>query len=154
MTDVDPDNGAVGTTALTVSGTGFIDNAWLGCVFSDSPLAVVPASFSSATRLACSYTAAAPFGTVSVAVTTNGQESSAVTRTLTHRAPPVLTSLSPDNGPAGATTVTISGTGFVATDWLQCRWDGAGAATPQVDATFVSSTEITCVFTGEQRGAT
>jgi alpha-tubulin suppressor-like RCC1 family protein len=103
---------AAGGTTVTIFGSGFSFVAW------DSALSVrfgsVSASDVSIGRV--SVTAVAPpgtAGTVAVTLTTPGGTSATGGHTVFKYGPPTITALSPSSGStAGATSVTVTGTGF------------------------------------------
>ncbi len=100
-----------GGNTITITGTNFASGATVA--FGSNPATAV--SVQSATHLTATAPAASP-GAVDVTVTTTGGTSptSSADR-YTYDATPTVAGLSPDGGPpAGGTTVTITGTNFVA----------------------------------------
>ncbi len=111
VSSIDPDSGpTAGGTAVTISGTGFEAGAvvTIGGVGA-SEVVVVDDS----TITAVSGTHAA--GTVDVEVTSPGGDVATLAGGFTFFAPPSVTGIDPNTGPAaGGTTVTITGADFVA----------------------------------------
>jgi len=135
ISTVSPSAGALaGGTALTITGTNFISGATVDLGGS----ACIGATVVSSTSITCT-TAASVAGSVNVTVTNPSLVSTTQINGYTFQAAPTVTAISPDGGAtAGATSVTITGTGFVT------------GATVNIDAsactgvTVVSSTSITC----------
>ncbi len=112
VTAVSPNNGpAGGTNSVTVSGTGFT-----GASAVDFGTSNPGTSISSVTATSLTVIAPSGTGTVDVTVTTpNGTSAiNAPSDQYTYNAAPTVTSVTPNNGPAGGTnTVTVGGSGFV-----------------------------------------
>ncbi|WP_123679475.1 IPT/TIG domain-containing protein [Curtobacterium sp. PhB115] len=129
LTALDPDNGPVGGgTVVTVTGTGFTEDATVSVDGSDP---ITPDSISDDGTSLTFTTPAHVAGAVDVTVTTDSGVSDPLTYTY-NPAPagaPTLTALDPDNGPvAGGTVVTVTGTGF--TDDSTVSVDGSDPITP------------------------
>jgi IPT/TIG domain len=110
VSGISPANGlSIGGTSVTISGTGFLNGATvdLGGSACNSP--VITAS-----SITCTTSARAGGGVVTVTVTnTDGQSGNFAS--FTYEPPPVIVSVSPNVGTiAGGTSITITGTGFVA----------------------------------------
>ncbi|MEV7806904.1 IPT/TIG domain-containing protein [Microbispora sp. NPDC088329] len=133
VTGVTPSSGStVGGTPVTVTGSGFVN---VGAVRFGGAQAVGVNVVSTTTLTAISPMGA---GTVSVTVTASGGTSQQLVPFTYVNAPaPVITSLSPREGPvAGGTTVTITGSGL--TGATQVRFGALSAS-----YTTNSSTQIT-----------
>ena len=92
---------------------------WLACRFG---LVTVSALYESSTRIVCTSPAASA-GTSAVTVTLNGVDYSVTGGDFTHTAAARVASLSPQSGAVeGGTVVTVSGSGFVSSESLQCRF--------------------------------
>jgi hypothetical protein len=140
LTALDPDNGPVGGgTLVTVTGTGFTDDATVSV---DGSNPITPYSVSDDGTELTFTTPAHVAGPVDVTVTTDAGTSDPLTYTY-NPAPagaPTLTALDPDNGPVtGGTVVTVSGTGF--TDDSTVSVDGSDPITP--DSVSDDGTELT-----------
>jgi len=138
-TALDPDNGpAAGGTSVTITGTGFTDDATV----SVDGVEVTPDSVAEDGTSLTFTTPAHAAGAVDVTVTTAGGTTDPLTFTYA-AAPagaPTLTALDPDHGPAaGGTSVTITGTGF--TDDSTVSVDGSDPITP--DSVSEDGTELT-----------
>ncbi|MFE1173966.1 IPT/TIG domain-containing protein [Streptomyces sp. NPDC058773] len=134
LTSVSPNSGpAAGGTVVTLSGSGFSGATAV-------QFGGVPASFTVNSSTQITATAPAGSGTVQVTVTTPGGTSSGVPFTYVSAPVPVLTSVSPNSGPAaGGTTVTLTGTGLATATAVRF---GVTSAT---SFTVVSDTQITAV---------
>jgi hypothetical protein len=150
ITALDPDNGPVaGGTVVTVTGTGFTDDATVSVDGSD-PIAADSVS-DDGTELTFT-TPAHDAGTVDVTVTTPAGTSDPLdyTYNAAPAAVPTLTTLDPDNGPVtGGTVVTVSGTGF--TDDSTVSVDGSDPITP--DSVSDDGTELTFTTPAHTAGA-
>ncbi|WP_263092126.1 choice-of-anchor G family protein [Curtobacterium sp. RIT-PI-V] len=150
ITALDPDNGPVaGGTVVTVTGTGFTDDATVSVDGSD-PIAADSVS-DDGTELTFT-TPAHDAGTVDVTVTTPAGTSDPLDYTYNPApaAVPTLTALDPDNGPVtGGTVVTVSGTGF--TDDSTVSVDGSDPITP--DSVSDDGTELTFATPAHTAGA-
>ncbi|WP_248704796.1 choice-of-anchor G family protein [Curtobacterium sp. MWU13-2055] len=150
LTTLDPDNGPVGGgTLVTVTGTGFTDDATVSVDGSDP---IDPESVSDDGTELTFTTPAHVAGPVDVTVTTDAGTSEPLTYTY-NPAPagaPTLTALDPDNGPVtGGTVVTVSGTGF--TDASTVSVDGSDPITP--DSVSDDGTELTFTTPAHTAGA-
>ncbi|MBF4605921.1 choice-of-anchor G family protein [Curtobacterium sp. VKM Ac-1393] len=150
LTTLDPDNGPVsGGTLVTVTGTGFTDDATVSVDGSDP---IDPESVSDDGTELTFTTPAHVAGPVDVTVTTDVGTSDPLTYTY-NPAPagaPTLTALDPDNGPVtGGTVVTVSGTGF--TDDSTVSVDGSDPITP--DSVSDDGTELTFTTPAHTAGA-
>lgn len=137
VTAVNPSAGPVaGGGRMIVTGSGFVPGSTVDFGATASPSVVVLSS----TTLSAAIPAGAG-GTVDVTVTTPGGVSATSTADrYLYVAPPTVTGVSPDGGPAaGGTSVTITGTGFAPGAKVSF---GVTAAT---SATVTSSTSITAV---------
>ncbi|MFM8311728.1 MAG: IPT/TIG domain-containing protein, partial [Ilumatobacteraceae bacterium] len=136
VTSIAPISGTTaGGTPVTIVGSGFITGATVrfGATAATNVVVVNPTQITAVTP------ATTTPGTVSVTVVTSGGTSNGVN--FTYSAPaPTITSIAPTSGTtAGGTTVTITGTGFVA---------GASVSfgtLPATNVTVVSNTSITAV---------
>jgi hypothetical protein len=134
-----------GGTALAVKGSGFSFSPNLKCRFG---LASVAATFVSSSELAC-VAPAAPAGAVSLTVSNNGVDFSSTSVAYTFAAVAKVTSVSPKGGfTTGGTVVVVSGTGFVSTTKLACRFGKTAASAVE----FVSSTQIKCTAPSSASG--
>jgi hypothetical protein len=117
ITALDPNNGpAAGGNTVTVTGTNFVDGA---TVTVDGQ--TVPATVTDPTTLTFTAPEHGAGDVPVIVVNPDGQNSGQAT--YTYNAPPAITSLDPDHGPAaGGTAVTITGTGF--TDGSTITVDG------------------------------
>ncbi|MFI1963269.1 beta strand repeat-containing protein [Streptomyces pathocidini] len=144
ITSLSPDAGPLtGGNTVTITGTNFTPGATVQ--FGANPATSV--TFVSSTQLDVVVPATGVPGSVPVSVTTAGG-TSAPGVFYFYVAGPVVSSISPDEGPiAGGTVVTITGTGF----------SGATAVTfdgiPAVSFTVDSATQITAVTPGHTAGA-
>lgn len=143
-----PDTATAGGAAfdLTVQGSNFVSDSvvrWNG--------QARPTTFTNSTQLTAQITAAdiASVGTASVSVFTpapGGGESNPLNFTITQAPNPVpaITSLNPPTAAAGANglTLTINGSGFVATSAV--RLNGNGETRP---STFVNANQLTVQLT-------
>ena len=144
VTSVSPNAGALaGGTAVTITGSGFLPGATASFGGSNcSGLTVV-----NATTITCTTSSHAA-GSIAVTVTNSDAQSGSAAGAYTYQAAPSVTSLSPNAGtPAGATSVTISGTGFLA----GASVDIGGSACTGI--TVVNATTITCTTPAHAAGA-
>ncbi len=139
ITSLSPATAIAGSAGfnLTVNGTGFTNAA--SVTFNGSAKTT---TFVSATQLTAAITSSdlSTPGNVSVDVVQGGvHAASTLTFTITAAAP-VITSLSPSSVVAGspATTLTVNGTGFVASSVVD--WSGSALATSYVSATQLTAT--------------
>ena len=143
VSSVSPNSGvAAGGTSVTITGTNFAAGATVTFGSTAATNVVVVSS--------TSITATTPAGTagaVTVTVTVSGQSGS-LASAFTYVAPPTVTSVSPNNGPAaGGTGVTITGTNFALGATVTF---GPAAATNVV---VVSGTSITATTPAGSAGA-
>jgi hypothetical protein len=133
LTAVAPDAGpASGGAAVELRGTGF--RAGMSVTF-DGVAAVVTAVSATAATVT---TPAHPAGPVTVGVTTPGGAAD-LADAYTYVVAPVLTSLTPTEGPAGGgTTVTLTGSGFA--PGMTVAFGGRAAAVGAVTATSATVT--------------
>ena len=112
-------------TSVTITGSGFTADAavWFNGVQATT------VSFISATELAAEVPAGATSGTIDVVV---GAASVSTVDSFTVIPPPALTGFTPASGPVG-TTVTLTGTGFIAP--VSVSFAGTVAQTTLVSAT-------------------
>ena len=136
VTGVTPNNGPqAGTNTVTVAGTGFVSGSTSVDFGSNAGTSVDVTSDTSLTVVVPAGT-----GTVSVTVTTTaGGSSTPLADAYTYNAPPTVTAVSPNNGPAaGTNTVTVSGTGFTGATAVDF-----GASNPGTSIDVLSSTSLT-----------
>lgn len=135
LTAVSPTSGSsLGGQTITLLGSNFVP----GTTVTFGGVAAPSASVISATQIFATTPAHAP-GLVSVAVT-NGNGSSTLPNSFTFIQPPLLSAVSPPQGPtAGGTAVTLTGSGF--TTGTSARFGGVLASSVVI----VSSTTITCL---------
>jgi len=139
VSSISPASGpTTGGTPVTITGSGFTGAT--GVLFGSS--AASSFTFVSDTQI----TAVSPAGTGTVDVTVTDSFGTSLTNNsdqFTYNAPPpgpVISSISPTNGPAaGGTTVTITGTGFTGVTGVSF------GSTLASSVTFVSDTQITAV---------
>lgn len=141
ITALTPNTGSVGGgETVTITGTNF--SATSTVLFASAP---VTPTFVSATELTVTAPAHS-LGAVSVTVTTDGVTSNAAT--YTYGEAPTIASLNPTAGSsAGNTTVTITGTGFIAGTTVSV------AAATISDPIIVDSTTLTFVTPAHAAGA-
>lgn len=136
LTSLQPTSVAAGGAAftLTVTGTGFLENAAI--LWNGSELATKFMQSTSLSALISSSRIAAP-GTVMIAVQNpDGSQSNSLTFTI-EAVPPVITAITPASAPVGgaAFTLTVSGSGFVS--GAAVVWNTANLTT-----TFGSATQL------------
>ena len=144
VTSVAPSSGSTaGGTAVTITGTNFATGATV--TFGGTAATnVVVVSSTSITATTPAHAA----GAVAVAVTNPGGLNGSLTNGFTYVAPPTVTSVSPNSGPAGGgTAVTITGTNFATGATVTF---GSAAATNVV---VVNSTTITATTPAGSLGA-
>jgi Flp pilus assembly protein TadG len=133
VTGVSPNKGSeAGSTAVTISGTGFVAPATVKFGTADATgVQVVDAN---------TITALSPAGTgtVDVVVTTaNGPSATSTADKFTYGPAPTVTALTPASGPAvGGTGVAITGTGFEPTSSVSF------GSIPATSVTYVNSTSM------------
>ncbi len=143
VSSVSPNGGSTaGGTAVTITGTNFA----AGATVTFGGTAATNVAVVNSTTITATTPAASP-GAVTVTVMVNGQSGS-LANGFTYAVPPTVTSVSPNTGPAaGGTTVTITGTNFVAGATVTF---GGTAATNVVVA---SATQITATTPAGSAGA-
>lgn len=143
VSSVSPSAGALaGGTAVTITGTGFLTLATIDFGGSDCTGVVV----NSPTSITCTTTANA--GAVTVTATNTDAQSGNKANGYTYQAAPTVSSVSPLVGAlAGATAVTITGTGFLASATI----DFGGS--PCSGVVVNSPTSISCTTTSHGAGA-
>jgi hypothetical protein len=134
VSSVAPNTGSIGGgTAVTITGTNFA----AGATVTFGTTAATGVVVASATKITAT-TPASVLGAVTVTVTNPGGQSGSLTNGFTYAVFPTVSSLSPNSGAAaGGTTVTITGTNFVAGATVTF---GSSAATNIV---VVNGTQIT-----------
>lgn len=143
-----------GATTLTVTGTGFVNTSavqWNGNG--------LPTNFVSPTELTATISSADLGCGSSVSITVfnpgpGGGPSSAKILTVKNPAPSI-TSVSPQNGPAGEgpLTLTVKGAGFVnCTSYTVVQWTTASTTAAPLTTTFVSPTELTVIVPASDTG--
>ncbi len=146
VTSIAPSTGtASGGTSVTITGTGFLT----GATVSLGGTAATNVNVVSATSITAT-TAAHAAGAVTVTVTNTDAQSGSLTNGYTYSSnpAPTVTSIAPNTGlAAGGTSVTITGTGFVAGATVKL---GGTAAT---NVNVVSSTSITATTPAHAAGA-
>ena len=129
---------AAGGTSVTVTGTNFV-SVNVFCRFGSTRVAVQV--FTSPTRIVC-VAPSGTAGTTSFEVTLNNQDFTSTGMQYLYHPDATVTGVAPPNGPpTGATNVTVSGTNFVNTAALQCRFGTAAA----VVASFMTTTSVMCM---------
>jgi uncharacterized protein YjiK/methionine-rich copper-binding protein CopC len=143
VTSVSPTSGTTaGGTSVTIAGSGFA----AGATVTFGGTAATGVTVVSATQITATTPAHAA-GAVNVVVTNSGGLSGTLTNGYTYVAPPTVTSVSPNSGPAaGGTSVTITGTNFAAGATVTF---GGTAAT---GVTVVSATQITATTPARAAG--
>ena len=147
VTAIAPTSGtANGGTAVTITGTGFL----AGATVSLGGTAATNVNVASSTSITAT-TAAHAAGAVSVAVTNTDAQTGTLNNGFTYTSSnpaPTVTSISPTTGTtAGGTSVTITGTGFLAGATVSF---GGTAAT---NVNVVGSTSITATTPAHATGA-
>ncbi len=140
VTSMSPTSGpTAGGTNVTITGTNFVSGATTVTI-GGTTIPAASVTVNSATSLTFSTPAHAA-GNVAVTVTTAGGTSSAVSGGFTYDAAPTLSSLSPAFGPtAGGTSVTVTGTNFVAGNTSVTI---GGTTIPAASVTVNSATSLT-----------
>jgi len=135
-----PTFGAVsGGTQVTVYGYNFEDRESLKCKFGTVE---VDATYLASTSITCDAPAGV-VGTVDVELSMNGGVDYTVSSNVKFDFVPDITvsTISPESGPStGGTSVTVSGTNFIFSKDLKCRFGSS-----DVSATFVSASSIVCI---------
>jgi hypothetical protein len=140
---VTPNSGATaGGTAVTITGTNFAAGATVTFGGTAATNVVVVNSTS------ITATTPAGAGAVTVTVTNPSGQSGSLASAFTYIAPPMVSSVAPNNGPTvGGTAVTITGTNFAA--GATVTFGGAAATNVAV----VNSTTITATTPAHAAGA-
>ncbi len=135
VTNILPAAGALGGgTLVTISGTGFVT----GASVSVGGVACTTVTVVNATTLTCT-TGIHAAGVANVVVTNSDMQASTLAAAYTFQAAPAVTTIAPAYGPiAGATSVTITGTGFLAGATVSIG--GAACAVTATTATSISCT--------------
>ena len=143
VTLVTPGQGPTsGSTGVTITGTNFVT----GATVTFGGTAATSVAFGSATSITATTPAHAA-GLVNVVVTNSDLQSGTLAGGFTYVAPPTVTAVSPAFGPVGGgTSVTITGTNFVATPSVTF---GGSNATGEVR---VSSTTLTATVPAHAAG--
>ena len=145
VTSVSPSSGPEsGGTPVTITGTGFVAGATvkIGGVTCTGPTVV------DANTITCTTGLATTAGASTVTVTNYDTQLGSLSSGFTYVPPPTVTSVSPSSGfVAGGTTVTITGSGFLAGATVD--FDGSPCGPP---VTVNSSSSITCVTSGHAAG--
>jgi hypothetical protein len=148
VTSISPNSGTInGGTAVSITGTGFL----AGATVSLGGTAATGVTVVNSTSITATTPAHAA-GTVNVVVTNSDTQSGTLTQGFTYTTvsnpPPTLTGVSPASGTAaGGTSVTITGTGFLAGATVSL------GGTPATGVTVVSSTTITATTPAHAAGA-
>lgn len=134
VASVSPTQGAgAGGTSVTITGTGFVSGATV--VFGGVPCSVTGLT---ATSITCTTGSRSP-GTVNMTVTNPDLQDGSLTSAYTYLAAPVISTISPNNGPlAGGTFITITGTDFLSGATIDV------GGTPCAGTAFVDSMTMTC----------
>jgi hypothetical protein len=144
VTSVAPTSGPIaGGTALTITGSNFA----AGAAVSIGGTAATGVTVVNPTTITATAPAHAA-GAVSVTVTNPDAQSGTLASAFTYVAPPTVTSIAPTSGPiAGGTSVTITGTNFVAGATVTI------GGTPATGVTVVNVTTITATTPAHATGA-
>ncbi|MEA9355233.1 IPT/TIG domain-containing protein [Bacteriovorax sp. PP10] len=132
---ISPKSGAVaGGATVTITGSGFVN----GPVVNIGGNICTGVSVTNSTTLTCMLPSHA-LGAVTVTVTNPDSQTTSAANFFTYKVRPSITNLTPSTGPiAGGTSVTITGTGFVA--GATVTFGGNQCSVPIA----TSSTSITC----------
>ena len=143
VSSVSPTSGpTAGGTSITITGTGFL----AGASVSVGGTAATNVAVANSTTITAATPAHAA-GTVDVMVTNTDAQSGTKTGGFTYIAPPVVSSVSPTSGStAGGTSITITGTGFLANATVSVG--GTAASSVAV----VNSTTITALTPAHTAG--
>jgi len=135
---------ATGGTNVTITGSNFLATP-TSITFGGA--AATNIVFNSATSVSCTTPAHAA-GTVNVVVTNPDGQTGTGTNVFTFNPPPTVTSCSPAAGPpSGGNSVTITGTGFLATP-TSITFGGAAAT----NIVFNSATSVSCTAPAHAAG--
>ena len=142
VSSVSPTAGALaGGTTLTVNGSGFLGSPSIAVGAGNCALI----SVSSSTQVTCTLPTGSA-GAANVTVTNTDSQAGTLAGAYIYRAAPSLSSISPIGGPiSGASTLTLTGTGFVS---------GASVAIGGASCAPISltSSTITCTIPGPYTG--
>ncbi len=143
ITSLSPNTGATGGgTPVTITGTGFVNSATVTFGITSCNSIVVVSS----TSITCT-TPSGSAGAVDVTVTNPDTQFATSSGGFTYMVNPTVASVSPNIGPlAGGTSVTVTGTGFVAGSAVSL---GGSACT---GITVVNATTITCTTSSHAAG--
>ena len=133
-----------GSTIVTLTGRNFFSGAYIkfGSV---GPVAATVATCTQLRVLAPAHTAAA----VAVELSNNNQDYTTSSALYVFVVPHLVSAVLPASGPAtGGTVVTVTGSSFVATPLLACRFDST-----VLSATYVSASVLMCVSPSHAAGA-
>ena len=120
ITSLLPTAGPTAGSLIVVRGTNFINSLQLHCSVGTSMQLV--ATWTSTTEIRCQAPAQAP-GSVAVEVTNNNQDYSSEGVMYTYQANAAVTSVSNSHGPVtGGTLITVTGSNFVNSPQLRCRF--------------------------------
>ncbi|GMH75266.1 hypothetical protein TL16_g06702 [Triparma laevis f. inornata] len=127
---------------VTLTGSNFVANAAnLGCFVNDEVASAV--SFVDENTVTCKLSSQTPILSAAqstISLSFNNVDFTTVTHPLTILETPTVSSVYPTGGLiSGGSQVSLQGTNFIDTPGLKCKF-----GTEVVDATFVSSTMITC----------
>jgi len=133
---------AAGGTTVTIAGTGFAS----GASVSFGGTAATAVTVTGSTSITATTPAHAP-GVVAVLVRNPDAQSGTLPNGFTFTAPPTITNLTPESGAAaGGTTVTITGTGFVALPTVTF------GGVPATGVSFAGTTTITATTPAHAAG--
>ena len=144
-----------GGTTLMIGGTGFYNSVVMSCVFFDThddPSATSSrvesvATWISSSSLTCVSPSHRP-STMRVAVTSNGQQYTTDELYFEYHSRIGITSLSPSRGSLhGGTEVFLSGSGFINSTRLSCRFGKTITL-----ATYISNASISFITPPQERG--
>ncbi len=147
VTSVAPTSGTVaGGTILTITGTGFVT----GATITIGGIAATSVTVVNATTITATAPAASTSGAATIAVTNPDTQSGSLASGYTYNPlpAPTVSAVTPNTGTtSGGTSVSITGTGFLANATVSV---GGAAAT---GVTVVSSTAITATVPARPAGA-
>lgn len=130
-------HGFIGTTVVSLFGTGFRESMELACLFDNIE---VQATFVTASSLSC-MAPSHPNGLVAVHVTINGIDLAEGVLDFYYFPAPAVRALFPPRGLASGHVVAfVTGSNFVNTTSLKCKFDAV-----RLRATFVDSSTVACV---------
>ena len=137
-----PSSGAVGTTGIEISGTGFVDSQAVTAAFSGTPLALGGTCITSSTGLlgGCTFTVPLSASGPHTVEVTDGINNGEATFTVT-----TSISLSSSSGVSG-TYASITGSAFHASSILAVTYDGSSAGMPACSSSASWSINPGCTF--------